>query len=84
MSIQLNERQLSLISNIVASSGKCDLKVLDCLTNNLIAPNERQLILGLVEEELTAKGFGPDSEPTSYGLELEALIDVLNRPNIKS
>lgn len=84
MGIQLNERQVSLLSNILASSDKSNLMVLDSLTNNLFAPIERQILLGLVEEELTAKGFGPDSEPTSYGLELEALIDVLNRPNIKS
>lgn len=84
MGIQLNERQVSLLSNVLSSSGNSDQKVLDCLTNNLLAPTERHKILELVEQELTANGFGPDSEPTSYGLELEALIDVLNRPNIKS
>ncbi len=33
----------------------------------------------VVGEELASKGFGPEWKPTTYGLLLEGLIDLINR-----
>ena len=36
----------------------------------------REAIVDVLVNEFTARGLRPDSEPNSYGLELESLIDV--------
>ena len=37
----------------------------------------------LINNEFLMEGILPNFEPNAYGLELEALLDVVNRPRIR-
>ena len=50
---------------------------------NALSPIERREVCELITKELMATGLGADDEPTQRGLRLEALIDAVNRPNLK-
>jgi hypothetical protein len=44
--------------------------------------DERSQLCELVGAEFAETGLNADSEPTPRGLKLEALLDVINRPNL--
>lgn len=44
---------------------------------------ERRTIIRALGSELMASGLDKDSEPTQRGLQIEQLIDIVNRPNLK-
>lgn len=50
---------------------------------NALSPIERREVCELITKELMATGLGPRDEPTQRGLRLEALIDAVNRPNLR-
>jgi hypothetical protein len=50
---------------------------------NTLKGIERREVCELITKELMSSGLGPDDMPTARGLQLEALIDTVNRPNIK-
>ncbi|MEI6196504.1 MAG: hypothetical protein WCS42_19460 [Verrucomicrobiota bacterium] len=82
MNQTLKEHQLSLLQEIVKSrcpelAARVDLPDLSELKFH-----ERQVILDALGIELLASGF-KNYEPTQRGLQLEELIDVVNRPNIQ-
>ena len=41
---------------------------------------ERERIVGALGSEFASSGTGSDWEPTERGLQLEALLDIINRP----
>ena len=50
---------------------------------NALSAVERREVCEWIASELVETGLGPDREPTVRGLRLEALIDAVNRPNLK-
>lgn len=50
------------------------------LASGSVTNKERQKLIYLIGAELCEKGFDSENEPTLYGLELENLIDSINRP----
>ena len=49
---------------------------------NLLERDERERLCRLLGAEFAETGMDEESEPTPRGMRLEALLDVLNRPNI--
>jgi hypothetical protein len=49
---------------------------------NTLTREEREDLCGLINAEFLHTGLGADNEPTTRGLELEALLDTVNRPNM--
>jgi hypothetical protein len=58
--------------------------VFERAAENTLARDEREQLCGLLGSEFAETGLDEDSEPTSRGMRLEALLDLLNRPNITS
>jgi hypothetical protein len=44
---------------------------------------DRRAVINALGRELMASGLDKDCEPTPRGLQIENLIDIVNRPNIK-
>jgi hypothetical protein len=47
-----------------------------------ISKSERREVCSMIGIEFMDTGVGADSAPTSRGIALERLLDVLNRPNL--
>lgn len=82
MMLNFSSDMVSAIEKIVASRSPGAMPTVSRLTSGIASRAERQEIIDLVAAELCQKGFDKQCEPTRYGLELEQLIDILNRPNI--
>lgn len=48
-----------------------------------LSREERDMIIDALSNEFVATGIGENSEPNQRGLELEGLLDLVNRPNVK-
>lgn len=51
---------------------------------NAFNRDERRQLCELLGSEFAEIGIDEDEEPLPHGLRLEALIDVINRPNIEN
>ena len=45
---------------------------------------EIDVICGLINAEFMMEGILPTFEPNEYGLELEGLLDLINRPRLST
>lgn len=75
---KMNNKMLLVIREILQSHSSNNLHLVKCLSEGNCTKNEYQELMNLVAIELCDKGFDDTSEPTSYGLELEKIIDQLN------
>jgi len=75
---KMNNKMLLVIREILQSRSSNNLHLVKCLSEENCTKNEYQELMNLVVIELCDKGFYDTSEPTSYGLELEKIIDQLN------
>jgi len=78
----LNEKQMRLLRDIVSSRSPELLYHLNSADVGKLRRESRQLILRVLGLEFAASGVGADSEPTARGLEIEELLDIVNRPNL--
>lgn len=82
MKTVLNENQFSLMSEILKIRASELLSLLHSRDTSGWSQNERQWVIEALANELCASGFGVDSEPNARGLQIEELIDMVNRPNL--
>lgn len=50
---------------------------------NELSREERRTLCNLISDEFAATGLSEDSEPLPRGLKLEALLDLINEPNLE-
>ena len=81
--LKAHERELLLEVMKRRSPDLVDL-VFEHATESTLAQDEREQLCALLGAEFAETGLDDDSEPTSRGMRLEALLDVINRPNISS
>jgi hypothetical protein len=58
-------------------------ELIDRIDRNVLSAIERREVCEFITNELMTSGLDPSDEPTPRGLRLEALIDAVNRPNLK-
>ena len=83
MTTLLNGREKDLLREVLQqhARGREDLDAgLDAGT---FTREQRSELCRLISSELARTGLGPDDEPNARGLALEALLDTVNRPNLK-
>lgn len=79
--LKVDERELLLEVMKKRSPDLVEL-VFERATENVLTRDERKQLCDLLGAEFAESGLDEDSEPTSRGMRLEALLDVINRPNI--
>lgn len=84
MSPPMSERQLVLIMDVLVRypADRDDLRT--ALIQGNLSPYQRGELCHLISLEFARSGLDADREPNSRGLELEALLDVINRPRLES
>jgi hypothetical protein len=78
----LKADELTLLREVLERRAPDLLSLLAKATANTLDRSERLRLCELISAEFAATGVGADSEPLPRGLKLEALLDVINRPNI--
>ena len=80
---KLKPEELALVREVLHRWAPNRPELLERTDQNTLSPSERREVGELITKELMASGLGSDDEPTQRGIRLEALIDAVNRPNLK-
>lgn len=81
MATNLSNRQEEIIAKLYGTASAPSL-VQRILTEQLAVAEIEDVSLRINEEFLT-HGLGLDYEPNEYGLELDALLEIVNRPRLR-
>jgi hypothetical protein len=80
----LKSDELALLREVLQRRAPELLPLLAKAGANTLDRNERLRLCELISAEFAETGVGGDAEPLQRGLKLEALLDVINRPNLFS
>jgi hypothetical protein len=75
--MKLNRAAHHRLAQIVERREPPAMSVLPLLEKRQLTEDERELLRGLVADELVERGLDEKDQPNAYGLELERLIDAL-------
>jgi hypothetical protein len=73
----LNRDEHKLLRELVSRRDDSALPLIDSLLERRLTQDEREILRGLVADELVEQGLDEHDEPTAYGLQMERLIDAL-------
>lgn len=83
MKIELTDRQKTIVKSLRLKGSQETQRMLGDLENGKLTMADIETLCTLINEEFMMEGILPSFEPNAYGLELEALLDVVNRPRIR-
>jgi hypothetical protein len=84
MSLALTNRQIEIVSNLRIKDAGKNTAAFDSLNAGEMTFFEIDAICGLINAEFMMEGILPTFEPNEYGLELERLLDLINRPRLST
>lgn len=79
MSCTLTNAQLQLLVMLCSLGGDAQLALAEKLLHDSLTSSEIDELCELISNEFLMSGIEENFEPNSYGLELELLLDVVNR-----
>jgi hypothetical protein len=82
MTIRLTARQQEIMATLRAKDGGLNASAFQKLEQQCLEFSDIEVLCNIINEEFLMKGILPSFEPNEYGLELEALLDVINHPRI--
>ncbi|MYN40410.1 hypothetical protein GTP55_13605 [Duganella sp. FT109W] len=82
MKIDLTLRQIQIVESIKSKSELKDQMMLDKLLKGETDFNDIENLCLIINGEFLMEGILPSFEPNPYGLELESLLDSVNRARI--
>jgi hypothetical protein len=75
----LTERQEKLIRQLCGADDRLYIELGEKAIHGSPSASEIEKLCDVISNEFLMKGIREDFEPNEYGLELERLLDVLNR-----
>ncbi|MFM0736923.1 hypothetical protein PQQ51_06725 [Paraburkholderia xenovorans] len=84
MTMTLTDRQKEIVSHLRVKDAGKSATAFDSLENGEMTLSEIDALCGLINAEFMMEGILPTFEPNEYGLELERLLDLINRPRLSS
>lgn len=79
MNVSLTNRQKEIIDRLRRIDAGANAIAFDNLENARMCMKNIETICDLINAELLMEGILPNFEPNAYGIELENLLDVINR-----
>lgn len=79
MKIELTKRQKEIVDTLHAKGTSIDQSLLEKLLNAELNFADIEPLCGIINNEFMMEGILPNFEPNAYGLELENLLDSVNR-----
>ncbi|WP_332856472.1 hypothetical protein [Duganella sp. S19_KUP01_CR8] len=83
MKIDLTLRQIQIVESLKSKSELTDQIMLDKLLTEEVDFNDIENLCLIINGEFLMEGILPSFEPNPYGLELEGLLDSVNRARIQ-
>ena len=80
--MRLSARQIEIIRALRDQKAEEDAAIFDQLLNGTLPLHRVDAACHLISDEFSKSGLKDGDEPTKYGLELEDLLDVVNRPRL--
>lgn len=84
MKIELTEQQKMIVKSLRLKSSNKFQNMLGELEKGRLTMADIEEICTVINEEFMMEGILPNFEPNAYGLELETLLDIVNRARIRS
>lgn len=79
-SSMMPENRRALLLEVARKRSPESLRIAEAfLSGSQLARPELDMLIDLISAEFLREGLRPDDEPTQLGLELEALLDDVNR-----
>jgi hypothetical protein len=78
----LTDRQMEILSGLLASDAGKNSPASVTLENGQVSLSDVDALCGLINAEFMMKGILPSFEPNEYGIELERLLDIVNKPRL--
>jgi hypothetical protein len=78
----LTARQVEILRLLRDKRGGSDRGLFDAALSGTLPRESIQRICEMINDEYLLEGVGKNYVPNSYGIELEELLDVINRPRI--
>lgn len=82
MIINLSDTQKKLLITLKSKVGGKDLDVFDAALRGDVEIKAIDRLCGLINEEFMMEGIDENFEPNQYGIELEGLLDAINKPRL--
>ena len=80
----LKPKEMELLREVLSNVEPPRDDLREAAEANTLTRDQREELCGLINAEFLRTGLSSDDEPTARGLELEALLDAVNRPNLMS
>lgn len=80
---KLNTAQVQMLRELVGRRAPGREELVAAVESGTATRQQRQELCQFIGAEFAETGIGDDSEPTARGIELEVLLDVVNRPNLR-
>jgi hypothetical protein len=80
----LTDRQKDIVRDLQLKDAGRNAAVFDNLEKGELTLLDIDTLCGLINAEFLMEGILPTFEPNEYGLELEDLLDLINRPRLAS
>ncbi|CAM2198073.1 conserved protein of unknown function [Paraburkholderia kururiensis] len=84
MKLALTDRQREIVRSLRFKDAGKNAAAFDNLEKGEMSFPEIDVLCGLINAEFMMEGILPTFEPNEYGLELERLLDLVNRPRLRS
>lgn len=84
MKIDLTERKKTIVKTLRLKCAEESKNMLGELENGRLTMADIEKLCTLINDEFLMEGILPSFEPNAYGLELEALLDTVNRARTRS
>ena len=84
MNISLTEREKEIINKLRVNDAGANAIAFKNLESGQMSIENIATLCSLINAEFMMEGISPNFEPNAYGIELENLLDVINRPRTGS
>ena len=79
----LGSEDMSVLLEVLRRRRAERIELLVAVEAEALSAVQRSEICEVLGEEFAEHGLDEESEPTSYGLKVERILDTINRPNLR-
>lgn len=83
MKNQLTEQQTTILRSLCFKNNGDNRHLFDCLNDEKLNLIEIEKLCSIINDEFMMEGILPSYEPNDYGLELERLLDIVNKRRVQ-
>jgi len=84
MNILLTDRQKEILNRLRLNDAGENAVAFDNIGRGQMSVENIEALCSVINAEFMMEGILPSFEPNAYGIELENLLDIINRPRVSS